>query len=160
MLSSATHPTFDQPRRIARAITADIDHVVTHATGRLDCCTAPLLAALIEHEIDHGCRHITIDLDQVHRIDDDGLATHGRPRSRSAPSAAVSTYAGSIPQLPRRRRLGRTSPRVPAVATARFALHGRRPAGRSGSLSFGIDHNSFRHCALRQLLLFSKAMFA
>jgi anti-anti-sigma factor len=48
---------------------------MAHAVGELDAYTASLLAAFVEHEIRRGYRHISIDLDQVHSIDESSLAT-------------------------------------------------------------------------------------
>ncbi|HEY7047217.1 MAG TPA: STAS domain-containing protein [Jatrophihabitantaceae bacterium] len=55
-------------------VTTHNHHVVAHATGHLDRSTATLLEAFVEHEIRRGYRHISVDLDQVSSVDEDGLA--------------------------------------------------------------------------------------
>lgn len=68
------HPS-QSDESLTLTVSAHNHHVVAYANGRLDGCTDTLLAAFIEHEIHRGYRHISIDLDQVHSIDEDGLAT-------------------------------------------------------------------------------------
>ena len=55
-------------------VTTCHNHVAVHANGHLDRATGSLLAALIEHEIRRGYRHISVNLDQIGSIDHAGLA--------------------------------------------------------------------------------------
>ena len=68
------HPT-KSGQSLALTVTTHNRHVLAHATGQLDRYTGTLFAAFIEHEIHRGYLHISVDLDQVYSIDDDGLAT-------------------------------------------------------------------------------------
>jgi anti-anti-sigma factor len=68
------HPT-KSGQSLALTVTTHNRHVLAHATGQLDRYTGTLFAAFIEHEIHRGYLHISVDLDHVHSIDEDGLAT-------------------------------------------------------------------------------------
>lgn len=68
----AQHPT--RPS-LTLTVTTHNHHVVARAVGELDAYTATMLAAFVEHEIRRGYRHISIDLNQVHSIDESSLAT-------------------------------------------------------------------------------------
>lgn len=66
------HPTKPHEALTLTVTTRD-NHVAVHANGHLDRSTGSLLAALIEHEIRGGYRHISVNLDQISSIDEAGL---------------------------------------------------------------------------------------
>ena len=67
------HPT--RPHEsLTLTVTTRNNHVAVHANGHLDRATGSLLAAVVEHEICRGYRHISVNLDQVGSIDEAGLA--------------------------------------------------------------------------------------
>lgn len=78
-------PPIQPPTRPGRSLTLSVTthshHVLAHATGQLDRSTASLLVAFVEHEVHRGFRHISLDLDQVHSIDQDGVATLRQARA-------------------------------------------------------------------------------
>jgi anti-anti-sigma factor len=70
-------PTRRYPTRPHESLTVTVtirdNHIAVYANGHLDRSTGSLLAAVVEHEIRRGYRHISVNLDQIGSIDEAGL---------------------------------------------------------------------------------------